>query len=138
MHHLVIDDEPTLAEVLQEMLAMDGYQVEMASNGASALEKLGEQAYDLIISDLRMPVLSGPRLYRELEQQYPALCKRLIFITGDTLSLELKAFLERVMVPTMSKPFAWEEVRRVVQRVLRSATEEPAGSTKTGIIVSHS
>ena len=102
------------------------------------LEKLGEQAYDLIVSDLRMPVLDGPGLYRELAQQYPALCRRVIFITGDTLNLELKAFLERVMVPTMSKPFAWEDVRRVVQRVLQSGTGEPAGSTTTGIIVSHS
>lgn len=121
---LVVDDEPTLTEVLQEMLAMDGHQVEVASNGAIALEKLREQAYDLTIRDLRMPVLSGPGLYDALGQQYPELCRRLIFFTGDTLNLELKAFLERVAVPTVSKPFAWEEVRRVVRRVLQSGGRE--------------
>jgi two-component system NtrC family sensor kinase len=123
---LVVDDEPTLAEMLQEMLAIDGHQVETAANGAIALEKLGEQAYDLIVSDLRMPVLDGPGLYRELEQQYPELCRRVIFITGDTLNLELKAFLERTAVPTMSKPFLWEEVRQVVRGVLQTGGEPKA------------
>ena len=120
---LVVDDESTLAEVLQEMLSIDGHQVEIAANGAIALGKLREQTYDLIVSDLRMPSLDGPGLYQKLEQHYPELCRRVIFITGDTLSLRLAAFLNRTGVPTVSKPFAWEEVRRVVQRVLQTGGE---------------
>jgi signal transduction histidine kinase/CheY-like chemotaxis protein len=117
---LVVDDEPEIADLLREILSVDGHQVEIAAHGVIALEKLREQTYDLIMSDLRMPRLDGPGLYRELEQHYPELCRGLIGITGDMLSLELQAFLERTAVPTVSKPFSWEEVRRVVQQVLQT------------------
>jgi len=120
---LVVDDEPEIAGLLREMLSVDGHQVEIAANGVIALQKLREQTYDLIMSDLRMPRLDGPGLYRALEQYYPELRRRIIGITGDLLSPELQGFLERTAVPTVSKPFSWEEVRRVVQQVLQTWEE---------------
>ncbi len=120
---LVVDDEPAIAEMLAEMLSVDGHHVEIAANGVVALDKLRGQAYDLVLSDLRMPELDGPGLYQELERHHPGLCRRIIFLTGDALGPETRAFLERIAAPTVSKPFAWEEVRRVVQRVLRAGRE---------------
>ncbi|MBI2555722.1 MAG: response regulator, partial [Candidatus Rokubacteria bacterium] len=116
---LVVDDEPEIAGVLAEMLAADGHLVETAANGALALDKLRERGYDLIVSDLRMPELDGPGLYRELERRDPRLLRRLIFVTGDVLNPETREFLERTSAPTVNKPFAMEEVRRVVQQVRR-------------------
>jgi CheY-like chemotaxis protein len=89
------------------------------ANGARALEKLQEQTYDLILTDLRMPELDGPGLYRELERRNPRLCRRVIFLTGDTLSLAITQFLETAGAPCLSKPFALNKVRSMVQRVLR-------------------
>ncbi len=118
---LVVDDEPEVADVLAEMLAADGHEVETAANGALALDRLRERACDLIVSDLRMPELDGPGLYRELERRHPELCGRVIFLTGDTLSPEITGFLERIGAPSLGKPFTLDEVRRVVQRALRLA-----------------
>ena len=115
---LVVDDETEVGEVLAEMLSVDGHQVETAANGVIALEKLRERAYDLVVSDLRMPELDGPGLYREVERRHPALLGRFIFLTGDTLSPVIGAFLGQTRAPNLNKPFAPEEVRRVVQRVL--------------------
>ena len=115
---LVVDDEPEIAGVLAEMLAADGHLVETAANGALALDKLRERGYDLIVSDLRMPELDGPGLYRELERRDPRLLRRLIFVTGDVLNPETREFLERTAAPTINKPFALGDVRRVVQQVL--------------------
>jgi two-component system NtrC family sensor kinase len=115
---LVVDDEREISEMLAEMLAVDGHQVETAVNGALALAKLGERAYDLIFSDLRMPELDGPGLWRELERRDPELQRRVIFLTGDTLSPEISEFLRSTKVPTVSKPFNQEELRRAVHRVL--------------------
>jgi signal transduction histidine kinase len=111
---LVVDDEPEIAAVLAEMLSADGHDVETAANGRIALAKLRERAYDLILSDLRMPELSGTGLYQELERQHPELLSRLIFLTGDELSRETMVFLEQTGVPTISKPFDLQAVRRAV------------------------
>jgi CheY-like chemotaxis protein len=98
---LVVDDETGVAEVLAEMLEADGHQVERAHNGVEALERLGTRAYDVILTDLKMPELDGPGLYREIERRYPALLGRLVFLTGDTLSPEIAEFLDRAGRPRL-------------------------------------
>jgi len=118
---LVVDDERDVADTLAAMLSVDDHRVDTAADGALALEKLDRQRFDAILSDLRMPTLDGPGLYRELERRHPHLLGRLIFLTGDTLSLEIREFLERTEQLSLSKPFTLEEVRRVVQRALGGA-----------------
>ncbi|MFQ5899155.1 MAG: PAS domain S-box protein [Candidatus Methylomirabilia bacterium] len=116
---LVVDDELELANVLAAMLSADGHQVETAADGAMALDKLRERAYDVILSDIRMPKLDGPGLYRELKRSHPELRQRIIFITGDELGPETLEFLERMRVPRLGKPFGQEQVRRAIERVLQ-------------------
>jgi signal transduction histidine kinase len=117
---LVVDDEPEIAGLLAEMLSLEGHRVETAGSGVIALEKLRERAYDVILSDMRMPGLDGPGLYRELERHHPELVRRFISITGDTLSPETREFLEQTEAPSLSKPFVMDDVRRVVQQILRT------------------
>jgi DNA-binding NtrC family response regulator len=115
---LVVDDEPGIAEVLAEVFQLDGHLVEIVGNGEAALAKLGANRYDLILSDVRMPDLDGPALYREVERRHPNLLQRFIFLTGDIMSPETSHFLAQTAVPCLSKPFTLEMVREVVQRVL--------------------
>src|SRR5438093_7645630 len=115
---LVVDDEPAVATLLAEALSRDGYKVDMAANGAVALRMLGARSYDLIISDSGMPVLSGPELYREVEQREPHLTRRFVFVTGDILNPRTRAFLARTGAPQLEKPFTIESVKRVVRRAL--------------------
>jgi DNA-binding NtrC family response regulator len=120
---LVVDDEPGIAGVLAEVLQLDGHVVETVGNGAAALEKLAAGRYDLILSDVRMPDLDGPALYREVERRHPALVRQFIFLTGDIMSPETLQFLAQTAVPCLSKPFTLEMVRAVVQRVLTASAE---------------
>jgi two-component system NtrC family sensor kinase len=115
---LVIDDEPGITSALAYLLRRDGHTVETAAHGRQALAQLQKGEYDLILCDLRMPELDGPGFYRELGQQYPQLLRRVIFLTGDTLSPEARGFLEQVGVPRLNKPFRAAEVRRIVQQAL--------------------
>jgi CheY-like chemotaxis protein len=117
---LIVDDEAGIMSALAFLLGRDGYVVNTASNGRLALEKIEEQAYDLILCDLRMPELDGPGLYRELERRAPDLLKRMIFLTGDTLSSETTIFLKSADMPYLSKPFRAADVRRVVQQKLQN------------------
>jgi PAS domain S-box-containing protein len=121
---LVVDDEPGIAGVLAEVLQLDGHVVETVGNGEAALGKLALGGYELILSDIRMPELDGPSLYRELERRDPRLLRRMIFLTGDTLSPGTREFLEQTGAPCLSKPFALSDVREIVQRVLRTQESE--------------
>jgi two-component system NtrC family sensor kinase len=115
---LVVDDEPEIAAILVEALERDGYQAETAENGADALRRLERQSYDLVMSDTKMPVMDGIELYREMERRFPALQRRIIFVTGDVLNAEKQRLLESTGVPVLTKPFDLSEVRRVVRRRL--------------------
>ncbi|HET6366932.1 MAG TPA: response regulator, partial [Pseudomonadales bacterium] len=79
---LVVEDEPIVAGLLADMLMADGHEVDTVNTGRAALEQLADQAYDLIVSDLRMPVLDGRGLYRELQANRPELLRRILFVTG--------------------------------------------------------
>jgi len=115
---LVVDDEQALAEVLVEALGRDGHRVEIAPNGAEALRQLERQTFDLVVSDTKMPVMDGVELFHELERRFPALRRRIIFVTGDVLDAEKRQFLESSGAPFLTKPFDLSEVRNVVRRRL--------------------
>jgi signal transduction histidine kinase len=121
---LIVDDEVPLAEVVAEAVERDGHTTGIAVNGVMALEMLSREAFDLIISDTRMPVMDGESFYAELTRAYPRLRGRIIFLTGDVLSREKQEFLEGTGAPYLTKPCDLEEVRRTVQRVLAGAGTE--------------
>jgi CheY-like chemotaxis protein len=120
---LVVDDEEDVSMILVELLEVDHHKVDTARNGALALEMIGRQRYDLIVSDLRMPVLDGPGLYRAVKATDPELARRFVFITGDTLGATVREFLERTQQPTLTKPFDFAEVLRLVRAALAAGAE---------------
>ncbi|MBI3419645.1 MAG: response regulator [Proteobacteria bacterium] len=119
MRILVVDDEVELAQTLCDILTPDGHQTAIADNGKRALEMLKERDYDLVISDLRMPVMDGPTLYRTLEKTMPRYMQRILFVTGDTLSLPVREFLHSYSLDVIEKPYSPEEVRRAIAIYLR-------------------
>ena len=117
---LVVEDEPIIAGLLGDMLMADGHTVDAVNTGRAALEKLAEMSYDLIVSDLRMPVLDGRGLYRELEKHRPELLSRIVFVTGSALDPGNEDFLNSTRVPWIAKPFTIADLHRLTQKVLRS------------------
>lgn len=122
---LVVDDEADLAALMCDTLELAGHHVESAPNGAAALGRLAKQHYDLVLSDIRMPELDGPGLHRAIQERHPALARRFVFVTGDTLSPETAAFVRAVGAPVVMKPFDLEDLVRTVNRVLSRAEEAP-------------
>jgi PAS domain S-box-containing protein len=101
---LVVDDEPEVGQLLIDILERDGHRVDRASSGREALARLSDGEVDLILSDLRMPDLDGPALYRELATERPELLGRLVFMTGDTLGGDMTGFLSETGVRVLEKP----------------------------------
>lgn len=117
---LVVDDEHDVALVLAEVFGQDGYVVDVAGNGEEALEKLQRRSYDVIVCDIRMPRLSGPDLYFVLAQRDPQVLSRILFLTGDIMSPQTQEFLQHTGAPALDKPFALEDIRQAVQRILQN------------------
>ena len=113
---LVIDDEPSLVRALARLLQRDGYVVATARNGRHALAALQAQRYDVILCDLRMPELDGRAFYARLRQQAPALCQRVIFLTGDSSTADHQAFLAQCGRPWLDKPSSIAALRHAIQQ----------------------
>ena len=115
---LVVDDEPEIAELMRSMLESAGLEVATAESGAVALELIDAARFDAIVSDLRMPDMDGAALWRAVRERQPALARRMLFVTGDTLSPEARGFLEKARCPSVDKPFAKGDLLAAVQAVL--------------------
>ncbi len=126
---LIVDDEPGIVEVLEEVLRASGYTVETASNGMHAIQRLSAGCYDLIITDMRMPDMDGEKLYQTVRTTMPALANRIVFLTGDTVSPHTRLFLESTGNRWVSKPFHIKDILQVVQDVLPQVSAPVSAAT---------
>ncbi|MBT9456642.1 MAG: PAS domain S-box protein [Burkholderiaceae bacterium] len=115
---LVVDDEGQIAELMRDFLCSAGYEVAVAESGSVALAMLAESGFDAIVSDLRMPDIDGAALWRTVRQRDPALARRMLFVTGDTLSPSARVFLDQSRCAGLDKPFTKAELLRAVQLLL--------------------
>lgn len=115
---LVVDDEDNLRDVLVEVLKRDGHEVASAVDGADGLRQTEQHRYDLVVTDLRMPNLEGPDLYRAVRQRYADDPPRFIFMSANTGIEEYAAFLSETGAPALEKPFNLADMRQVVLQVL--------------------
>jgi len=114
---LVVEDEASVLDLIVTILTQTGWRVDVATGGREGLERVRNQRYDLIVSDIRMPDGDGESFYKEATQDDPALGQRFIFITGDTANHEAFSFLKDAGVVILEKPFQptffLDAVRRV-------------------------
>ncbi len=117
---LVIEDEPTVAQLIAEVLGEEGYRVETVLDSNDGLNRVSNHSYDLLICDLRMPGLDGPAFYEALERTNSPMRRKLLFVTGDTLGQRTLEFLVPRKLPYLAKPFLIEELKLAVNERLRS------------------
>jgi len=125
---LVIDDETALRNALLRFLQRRGIQGEGVSDGAEALRVLKERDFHVIISDVRMPGMAGREFIQRLRRDRPELVARLIFSTGDTFAPDTAALLQEVGVPTVTKPFDFAALERVVREVAAQGARPQASA----------
>lgn len=115
---LVVDDEPEIAAMLGRLLNRLGHSVDVALDGHAALAHVEGRHYDVIISDIRMPGLDGPSLWRRIAVDQPRLARRMLFVTGDTLSRPAAAFLAESGAPCVEKPFRPAQIQAAIESLL--------------------
>ena len=114
---LAVEDEAAVAAVLNRLLTKMGCLVDVVSGGLAALDRLRANRYDVIISDLRMPGLSGPALWERMKNEHPDQAGRVVFVTGDTASPETEDFLRMAGQPVLPKPFGAEDLAKALSAV---------------------
>ena len=115
---LVIDDEEPILQMVREALTPQGYEVDIASDGATALQRIAENQYDVALCDWKMPGLNGQQVYERARAVNPALSDRIIFITGDIINERTRKFLEQQNKICLPKPFSIAEFRLAIKKVL--------------------
>ncbi len=113
---LVVDDEASIRELLTRTLALTEYEVEAVGEARTALERLRLGAYDLLIADLRMPVMDGLTLIREARRLHPTL--KVIIITGYSTEASAIEAVNLGVVGYLVKPFRVPQVLSAVARAL--------------------
>jgi two-component system NtrC family sensor kinase len=117
---LVVDDEKYILEFFVEIFRALPLQVDTACNGRAAMQKMEVGEYDLIVSDFKMPQMSGKDLFHWIKENRPHLASRIIFVTGDTVSADTRSFFEDNNSRFLAKPFKIEEVKEVIQQALQA------------------
>ena len=125
MKILVVDDDQAVREALRRSLTFNGYTVELAEDGAEALEKIAKDRPDLAILDVMMPKLDGLDVCRRLRSEGDDL--PVMMLTARDSVSERVAGLDAGADDYLPKPFALEELLARVRSLLRrSALEVPA------------
>jgi signal transduction histidine kinase/CheY-like chemotaxis protein len=117
---LVVEDEPTVARLIADVLEDEGLHVDVLLDGREALDRAGREPFDLVICDMKMPGLDGQHFYLSLARAQNPLHERFLFVTGDVIAQQTQDFLERNRLPHVAKPFRVEELTEKVFSLLDS------------------
>ena len=131
---LVVDDEPGVRALLEKVLTQSGHSVDTIGDASKAIDKLDAGvSYDVILTDIRMPVMSGTELYSYILKKMPKMKNRIIFITGDVMGADIKVFLTHNNLPHLAKPFDIELLKDKIEVIMMAGQLEnnnPAPNSK--------
>jgi len=113
---LIVDDEKTIRETLQDIFTREGFRVETARDGREALDLIEKEKFALVITDLKMPGYGGMDLYGSILKKHAYLKDKMIILTGDVFSEDVREFLSASGCPYVLKPF---EPKKLIEMAVR-------------------
>jgi len=120
---LVVEDDDGIVNLVRHVLQREGFMVECVRTGGAAIELMKTVAYDLLIIDLILPVVSGEEVMAYIEETQPRTLRRVIVMTASPRKLSCE-FLERIC-KVLAKPFNIEELVLMARECVES---EPCGA----------
>ena len=126
---LVVEDEPTVAQLVADMLVDLGYVAEVHQDARRALVSALNGDYALVVCDMKMPAMDGQHFYRALSEAGSPLVARFLFVTGDVLGTATQEFLAHNRLPHIAKPFRVEEfTEKVAQLFAKPSVSQVSAS----------
>ncbi len=118
---LLVEDDPAAQRALLRGLDAEGFDAHGFEEAIDALDRLNRESFDIVITDLMMPGMSGWEFARRLEVAHPALHARLIVLTGGASTPEADAFLQEPGLVVLDKPIDRRELGKQIRQRLASA-----------------
>ena len=114
---LLVDDEAAILRSVGRFLENSGYDVQIANTGSEALEAIRESQFDAVISDLRMPGLSGEELFKHTKAEQPETASRMVFTSGDMLREESREFVRNSGCKSLEKPYELSALLEILEQI---------------------
>lgn len=112
---LIVDDNPNMSSLLSDMLEVFDYSSERAGDGEEALDKLGKQPFSMVITDMRMPNMTGLQLIEKIKDKFPKL--PVVLISGYSFS-EFDSESGPRPDGFLAKPFMMSDVEKLLNSLL--------------------
>jgi signal transduction histidine kinase/CheY-like chemotaxis protein len=119
---LVVDDEEPILALVRDALSTTGMELDVARDGASALQQMRLNTYDATICDWRMPGMNGQQVYEQLRAFDLKAAERMIFVTGDLVNEKTQSFIRERGNLSLGKPFTLDQIRDAVRQVIERGT----------------
>ena len=116
IHLLLVEDEPALREATAERLTEHGYRVVQAESGEAALQKLADFAFDVVVTDLRLPGIDGTQLIEAAQERYPDIAG--LVVTGYGTVKDAVEAIKRGASDFITKPFQFDHLLHILSSTL--------------------
>ena len=113
---LIVDDNPNMSSLLVEMLEVFQYDALRASDGQDALQKLEEDKYAMVITDMRMPKMTGLELLKAIKEKQPQM--PVVIISGYSVDEEDSDFVKSKADGFLNKPFMMADIEKLLADLL--------------------
>jgi len=121
---LVVDDNENIREMFEDFLNFEGYKPVLAKDGKEALKLFSEQDFDIVITDLGMPGMSGWELSKQIKQRKPEI--PIVIITGWGAQLSAEDLKENKVELILSKPFSLDRVKQTLETLRAKLSKKKA------------
>jgi len=115
---LVIDDEPSVLEFVEQLLTNKGHHVDAVDNAKDAIDFFNSKSYDLILLDVLMPDMTGIELYKKFQQMDKSVGSRVLIMTGDVLGTTNRTVISEIRAPCIDKPFDRDALMAKIDEVI--------------------
>jgi len=124
---IIVEDQLDVADLFEEMLSMDGYQVSKIHSSTGALSVIRVEKPDVVLLDIMMPDVSGLEVLRFMRREPDLQLIPVVIVSAKTLPADIRKGLEAGATAYLTKPVDIDKLRRTVARVIRVAEEPNAG-----------
>ena len=115
---LIVDDNPNMSSLLAEMLEIFEFSSKRAGNGQEALDILNRDDFSMVITDLRMPEMSGSELLKNIKEKFPQL--PVVVISGYNLAEEEDTLMATLADGFINKPFKMIDIEKLLQKFFKA------------------
>jgi diguanylate cyclase (GGDEF)-like protein len=114
---LIVDDDPSIIEILTDLMTFFGFESETVRDGREAMAKLKENSYQIVLTDMMMPGMSGMDLLKHINNNYPQ--TKVMVVTGFDRSFSYTDVIQAGASDFISKPFNTDELEAKINRLAR-------------------